>query len=49
MHLLRVRSLCLALLASLALPACGLKGPLYLPGSNQPPAADTQPAATQKK
>lgn len=41
--------LCIALVAVLALPACGLKGPLYLPDPNQPAAAGAKSAATPKK
>lgn len=47
-----IRSIALALLVAFALPACGLKGPLYLPGN--PPASaktsqDQKPAQDQKK
>jgi predicted small lipoprotein YifL len=43
------RALCIALLLALAVPACGLKGPLYLPDQNPPPAAGGKASAIQKK
>lgn len=38
-----MRKIVLPLLLAVLLPACGLKGPLYLPG--QKPAADSSAAA----
>ncbi len=43
------RALCLALLVALAVPACGLKGPLYLPDQKPPPASGGKASALQKK
>jgi len=43
------RALCIALLVALAVPACGLKGPLYLPDQKPPPAAAGKASAIQKK
>lgn len=43
------RALCIALLVAFAVPACGLKGPLYLPDQKPPQAAGGKPTAIQKK
>jgi predicted small lipoprotein YifL len=43
------RAFCIALLVALAVPACGLKGPLYLPDQKPPPAAGDKASAIQKK
>lgn len=43
------RALCIAALVALAVPACGLKGPLYLPDQKPGSAADAKSPAPQKK
>jgi len=43
------RALSIAVLVALAVPACGLKGPLYLPDQKPPPAAGGKSSAILKK
>jgi predicted small lipoprotein YifL len=43
------RAFSIALLVALAVPACGLKGPLYLPDQQPSPAAGGNASAIQKK
>jgi predicted small lipoprotein YifL len=43
------RALSIALLVALVVPACGLKGPLYLPDQKPSPAAGGKASALQKK